>query len=101
MRPETFAIRAVNQYRRRDILGYLGLRYYLENEAAKRDIWAKDVSAYLVNGRSTPIYYLSRHFKEIADEGRVIYRNIFVPGPNEILAETALLYECSQHSAFK
>ena len=101
MRPETLAIRAVNQYRRRDILAYLGLRYYLENEAAKRDVWAKNVSIYLVNGRSAPIYFRSRHFKEISDQNSVVYRNLFVPGPNEILAETALLYECSLHPAFK
>src|SRR5574341_803706 len=101
MRPETLAVRAVNQYRRRDIVAYLGLRYYLENEAAKRDVWAKNVSTHLVNGRVAPIYFCSYHFKEISDQGNVVYRNLYVPGPNEILAETVLLHECSLHSSFR
>jgi hypothetical protein len=101
MKPEALAVRAVNQYRRRDILAYLGLRYYLENEAAKRDVWAKNVSTYLVNGRRVPIYFRSYHFKEISDQGNVVYRNLYVPGPNEILAETVLLHECSLHYSFR
>lgn len=101
MRPEMLAVRAVNQYRRRDFLAYVGLRYYLENEVAKRDIWSKEVSSYLVNSRNSPIYFRSFHFKELSDKKEAIYRKIYLPGPNEILAEAALLYECSLFSAFR
>ena len=38
------ATRALNQYRRRDVVAYLGLRYYLENTAASTDLWATDVA---------------------------------------------------------
>jgi hypothetical protein len=101
MRSEILAIRSVNQYRRRDMLGYLGLRYYLENEAPKKDIWAKNVSRYLVNTRKSPAYFHSFNFKELSDHDEVLYRDIYIPGPNEILAETDLLYECSLYSDFK
>lgn len=101
MRPEILAVRAVNQYRRRDFLAYVGLRYYLENEAAKRDAWPRVVSTYLVTSRTSPIYYRSYHFKELSETNKPIYRNIYLPGPNEILAETVLLHECSLLSAFR
>jgi len=100
MRPEVLAIRAVNQYRRRDMLAYLCLRYFLENEASKKDLWAKKVSTYLVNTRKTPAYFHSYHFKELSDHDKVVYRDIYIPGPNEILAETYLLLECSLHPSF-
>ncbi len=101
MKPEIMAVRAVNQYRRRDMLAYLGLRYYLENEAPKQDLWAKNVSAYLVNTRKAPAYFHSYHFKEFGNQDRVVYRDIHIPGPNEILAETDLLHECSLYPSFK
>ena len=99
MSPELLAIRAVNQYRRRDVLAYIGLRYYLENISAKSDLWIRNVSTHLVNTRKSPAYFRTYHFKEINDDA-VIHRNIFIPGPNEALAETALLHECSKHLAF-
>ena len=99
MRPGLLAVRAVNQYRNRDILAYLGLRYYLENMFALSNTWAKNVSTHLVDTRTLPIYFRSYHFKKI-DENSIVYRSIFIPGPNEALAETALLYECSKYSAF-
>ena len=102
MKPEKLAVRAINQYRRRDILAYLGLRYYLDNDCAKNDIWAKDIAAHLVQTRESPAYYRSYHFKQMAENGvDVIPRNIYVPGANEIIAESALLYECSTDSAFQ
>jgi hypothetical protein len=39
LRPGILAVRAVNQYRRREVFAYLGLRYYLENTAARSDTW--------------------------------------------------------------
>jgi hypothetical protein len=100
MKPELLAVRAINQYRRRDVLAYIGLRYYLKNSCTLTDFWARDISTHLVSTRGYPIYFRSPHFKEIS-EGEVVHRNIFVPGPNEILAETALLYECSKYPAFR
>ena len=51
MKAELLAIRAINQYRRRDILAYLGLRYYLDSSCSKKDIWIRDISTHLVNTR--------------------------------------------------
>jgi hypothetical protein len=102
VRPELLAVRAVNQYRCRDILAYLGLRYYLNNDYAKKDIWARDISTYLVKTREAPVYFCSCHFKEMAENNvDVIYRNIYLPGPNEVLAEAALLYDCSSEPTFQ
>ncbi len=102
MKPELLAVRAINQYRRRDILAYLGLRYYLENDCAKNDNWVKDISTHLVNTRESPIYFRSYHFKEMAEgDVNVVHRNIYLPGPNEILAESALINACSVEPAFR
>ncbi|HEY9691722.1 MAG TPA: RNA-directed DNA polymerase [Oculatellaceae cyanobacterium] len=102
MKPELLAVRAINQYRRRDVLAYLGLRYYLDNDCAKNDIWARDISTHLVKTRESPVYFRSYHFKEMAEgDINVVHRNIYLPGPNEILAESALLYDCSAEPAFQ
>lgn len=100
MKAELLAIRAINQYRRRDILAYLGLRYYLDSDCAKKDIWIRDISTHLVNTRESPIYFQSSHFKEIQSD-QVCHRNIYLPGPNEMLAESALLHSCSMESSFQ
>lgn len=34
--PQRYAVRAVNQYRRRDVFPFLALRYYLNNIATRR-----------------------------------------------------------------
>ena len=101
MKPELLAVRAINQYRRRDVLAYLGLRYYFENTCAVADRWAIDISSHLVQTKNLPIYYRSYHFKELDDEGKPIHRNIYIPGPNEAFAEAMLLNECSYHPAFE
>lgn len=101
MRPQVLALRAANQYRTRDIMAYLGLRYYFANQCARRDRWAQDVSSHLVMSRSSSTYFQSLHFKEFRSDGVVGYRSIFVPGPNESFAEAALLAECSRHDAFR
>jgi len=94
------AIKAINQYRRRDILPYLGLRYYLMNSSAKRDRWIQEVAPYLVlSGRQTS-YFKTYHFKGVNEEGGFVHRIIDVPGPNEALGEIALLTECSKHLSF-
>lgn len=101
MRPQLLALRATNQYRTRDIMAYLGLRYYFANLCAGRDRWAEEVSLHLVMSRSRSAYFQSLHFKDIRTDGQVGYRDIFLPGPNESFAEAALLAECSQHAAFR
>jgi hypothetical protein len=97
VRPEILAVRAVNQYRRRDILPYFGLRYYLANLCAARDGWATDVASHLVTSRTTPAYFHTLHFKEHQEGQPVAHRPMHFPGPNEAFAEAALLNECSRH----
>lgn len=99
MRPQLLALRAANQYRTRDIMAYLGLRYYFANQCARRDRWAEEVSSHLVMSSSSA-YFESLHFKDIRSDGSVGYRSIFVPGPNESFAEAALLAEYSRHAVF-
>lgn len=94
--PGTLAVRAVNQYRRRDIVSYLGLRLYLDNTCTVRDRWAREVASRLVLDDPCPRYHESFHFKEVkADTGEPEYRRLCLPTPNEIVAETALLAECA------
>lgn len=100
MRPQLLALRAANQYRTRDIIAYLGLRYYFANQCARRDRWAEEVSTHIVINRSNIPYFRSLHFKDIRPDGQVGHRDIFMPGPNESFAEAALLAECSRHAAF-
>jgi hypothetical protein len=100
MRPELLAVRAINQYRQRDVLAYLGLRYYLESDCARSDLWGKDVATHLVYTRSSPAYFRSYHFKEMSRDGSVVYRNLYIPGPNEAFAESVLLHKCSLDPAF-
>ncbi|MBD3342621.1 MAG: hypothetical protein GF353_26205 [Candidatus Lokiarchaeota archaeon] len=101
MKSNLFAVRAINQYRRRDIVAYIGLRYYLENSCARSNHWARKIATHLVKTRSAPVYFCSYHFKELNECGSVSHRKIFTPGPNEILAESVLLYECSLYPAFR
>jgi hypothetical protein len=96
IRPGKLALRAVNQYRRRDVLSYLGLRYYLGNSAARSDNWMEKISVNLSLTREIK-YYPVDHFKEITNEGKIKRRKIFLPSPNDSLAETVLLNECSKH----
>ena len=97
-RPGALAIRAANQYRRRDILPYLGLRYYLENNCARRDRWTREVASHLVVSRTEPVYLSVLHFKEHIDGKDVEHRRMHFPGPNEALVESHLLNECSWES---
>ena len=96
-RPGVLAVRAVNQYRRRDVLPYLALRYYLDNTAASTDHWAREVATNLVLTRSKATYFRALHFKGLSPQQVVDHRQILLPGANEALAEAALLDECSKH----
>ena len=95
-RPGRIAAKAVNQYRRRDVFAYLGLRYYLENTSARSDQWAQQVATTLASRRKSPGYLRVDHFKEVHAEKGVLHRSIFLPAPNEALAEAALLDACAQ-----
>lgn len=101
MRPQILALRTANQYRTRDIMAYLGLRYYFASQCARRDRWAEEVSSHLVMSRSSGAYFRALHFKDIRADGQVGHRDIFLPGPNESFAEAALLAECSRYAAFR
>lgn len=96
-RPGVLAVRAVNQYRRRDVLTYLALRYYLDNDAARSDQWAREVATDLVLTRSAPVYFEALHFKDLSQRQGVDHRQMLLPGANEALAEAALLAECAKH----
>ena len=89
------ARRAVHQYRRRDIFSYLGLRLYLANSAAPADRWARDVAVKLVQRRSAVGYIKVEAFKEKLNHN-FVYRIMYLPAPNEILAETALIDACAK-----
>ena len=97
-RPGILATRAVNQYRRRDVLTYLSLRYYLANASAKTNLWALRVATNLVATRNALPYFHAHNFKEFGQDGRIQTRSLHLPGANEALAESALLAACAQHS---
>lgn len=94
-RPGILALRAVNQYRRRDVIPYLALRYYLESAATRTDRWAREVAIDLLLRRTNPTYLRVQHFKDVDDRGNVGHRDMFLPGPNEALAEAALIDACA------
>ena len=98
-RPGILSVRALNDFRRRDTLGYLGLRYYLANSAARTDEWARRVAVDLVMTRSSAGYFDAKQFKDREDNGSITHRCISIPGPNEALAEAALLAECAKYPA--
>jgi hypothetical protein len=95
-RPGILAVRTVNDYRRRDVFGFLGVRYYLDNSVSGSDEWAKRVSISLAMTKSQPGYFNAEHFKEQTEEGGIEHRSLFIPAPNECLAEEVLLAECAR-----
>lgn len=98
--PQTYAVRAVNQYRRRDIFPYLALRYYLANSAARGERWAPEVAARLVLRRTDQPYLRVPHFKELGDRG-VEHRVLHLPCANESLVEAYLLDQCARKREFE
>lgn len=93
------AVKALNQYRRRDIFPYLALRYYLESSAGRQNRWVKDICTRLTTQNEYFGYLRMYHFKDISD-GKFIHRDIYVPAPSEALAEVALITELSKHEVF-
>lgn len=95
--PEVLPIRATNQYRRRDALAYVGLRFYLKNAAALRDNWASEISAEHMMDRKECRYHAVHQFKDYdASNDEFEYRILHMPSPNEVLAEVALLNACAE-----
>lgn len=93
------AVKALNQYRRRDIFPYLALRYYLESSVGRQNRWVKDVCTRLATHNESFGYLRMYHFKDIS-EGNFMHRDIYVPTPSEALAEVALINELSKHEVF-
>lgn len=93
--PETLAIRTINQYRKRDIIAYIGLRLYLDNRCAVRDRWAKEVATELTRDEDVCCYHTAKHYKERTKAGDFEYRDLDIPLPSEMLAEAALLDCCA------
>lgn len=94
-KPGTFAARATGQYRARDTLTYLGLRYYLDNSAATSDRWVSEVAASLVRQRNVAPYHRAYHFKEVSGDGELQRRELMLPAPNEALVEAFLIDTCA------
>jgi len=89
--PCALALRALNQYRQRDVVSYLGLRYLLDNYAARTERWATEVSVENILKRTDAPYYQVQHFKGLDEAGQVEHRAIHLPSPQEALAECALI----------
>jgi hypothetical protein len=94
------AVKALNQYRKRDVISYIGLRYYLNNSASRKCRWIRDVSCRLSTNQNTKAYLKTYHFKDNEEDGSIRHRDIYLPAPNESLSETALLTELSKHPVF-
>jgi len=100
-RPGQLALRCVNAYRRRDLMAYLGLRYYFNCLATRGDQWATEVATGLMRTRTQAAYFRSFHFKEMDGERSVKHRVICLPTVNEILAEAVLLGECARRIEYR
>lgn len=99
--PCALALRALNQYRQRDVVSYLGLRYLLDNYAARTERWATEVSVENILKRTDAPYYQVQHFKGLDDRGQLEHRAIYLPTPQEALAECALISAIHErHTSF-
>jgi hypothetical protein len=91
------AARAVHTYRRRDIFAYVSLRQYLRNIATLNDSWSHEIATELATDRRVPFFHVVENFKEVIEKtGEPKFRTLHIPGPNEIMAETALLAACAE-----
>ncbi|EGQ9099424.1 RNA-directed DNA polymerase [Vibrio alginolyticus] len=94
------ALKALNQYRKRDVYAYLGLRYYLENTSARSDDWVERVCAKLVTDGRSFGYLKTNHYKDW-HEDTYVYRDVFLPTPVESLSEALLITELSKYKEFQ
>ncbi|MGC7892847.1 RNA-directed DNA polymerase [Vibrio anguillarum] len=93
------ALKALNQYRRRDIYAYLGLRYYLNSSCANSDFWIEEVCCKLTLEGAEYGYLRSFHYKDYSDK-EYIYRDVYLPAPNETLSEAFLISKLSAFQDF-
>lgn len=93
------AVKALNQYRRRDIFPYLALRYYVESSVGRQNRWIKDVCTRLTTQNENFGYLRMYHFKEFSND-KFEHRDIHIPAPSEALSEVALITELSKHEEF-
>lgn len=95
-RPGTLCIRALNEYRPRDLISYLVLRQYLLSTCARSDRWSKEVASDLTLKRTNLPYRHCKTYKGISEPNQLIeFRDLHFPAPAEMLAEAALLEECA------
>lgn len=92
----TLAVKALNQYRQRDIFAYLALRYYISSAVGRQDRWINEVCTRLTRQDTSGTYQKLKHFKEQDVDGEIVHRDIYLPSPSEILAETSLITELSR-----
>lgn len=97
---DRIAIKSINSYRKRDIISYLSLRYYLRATASRTDLWAKEVSVRLAIKNKKVNFLKAKHFKSF-ENNQILQRTIYLPSANDILAESALLDECSNYEEFQ
>lgn len=93
------ALKTLNQYRRRDIYAYLGLRYYLNNSSTNSDFWLEEVCCKLTLEGTEYGYLKSFHYKDYSDK-QYVYRDVYLPAPNETLSEAFLISKLSAYQEF-
>lgn len=94
----TLAVKALNQYRQRDVFAYLALRYYVSSVVGWKTRWIDDVCTRLVRQDNDATYQKLSHFKERNTNNKIVHRDIYLPSPSEMLAEISLITELSKDS---
>ena len=89
------AVRALNEYRRVSPLTYLGLRYSMMAESPRDSRWAEEIAVAILERQDAPSYLACHQYKQVGEKGKLEFRNLYFPGANEALAETALLAACA------
>lgn len=93
------ALKSLNQYRKRDIIAYLSLRYYLDSKSSRTDLWAKEVATNLTLKNESTSFLKIKHFKCLINN-EIKFREIHIPSPNDIISESVLISECAKHDSF-
>src|SRR5690554_811875 len=92
----TLAVKALNQYRQRDVFAYLALRYYVSSVVGWKTRWIDEVCTRLVRQDNDATYQKLSHFKERNTNNKIVHRDIYLPSPSEMLAEISLITELSK-----
>ncbi|MFH4966277.1 reverse transcriptase domain-containing protein [Gaetbulibacter sp. M235] len=93
------ALKSLNQYRKRDIIAYLSLRYYLDSKSSQTDLWAREVATNLTLKNESSDFLKIKHFKCFINN-EIKFREIHIPSPNDIISESVLISECAKHDSF-